>query len=784
MLYNHLKIALRHLRKGQLTTWINLSGLTLGLGSILLISLFIQQELTYDRFHQKLDRLYVYAESNEYTQSVARALPKLLEDYPEVETGTRWFTWYDGWLENGEKSSYAALQHVDSTFFDVFSFPLLYGQARYALTDPQSVVLSQEVAQELFGEGDPTGESVQFGEESYLVTGVLAPIPKQSSLQPEVLMSINKLFEEEDFAQMANWYNTLQETYILLKNPSQKIALEAKFPYFSERYYPTEAQGRPLHLLPFSEYYSLMTGNAVLLKALGLVMLFLLLVVGVNFVNLNLATSLKRQSELAVRKVVGAGQWSIFRQFQTETGLLSGIAVLFSLGTLPLWLPQLNEWWGMDLTFSWAEQGDFAFLVALVTVIFTTLAGTYPAWKLFRSANASVLYGNTTSAPRKRGLRKVLIVAQFAITLILVVASLGIARQINYMKTADLGFSDENVLLADLELEFDEGEKAWSRVKDILRQLEQRTDVDNYTLSYVFPGQYWQNFNNFLLEGSEQEVRLRQVNVASDYFSTYEIPVVNGRSFSTEIASDTLFKIVINEAAQQAFGISDNPIGQQLLSKGTTKKFEVIGVVADYHYQSLEGEVEPLIHYYNGAKEELADGYLAVRTTAGKSQEIMAFLSDAIGRIPARRTLEINYLDETFAEQYADAERSLSLLRFFALLVVVLACAGLFGLSAISIAARTKEVGIRKVLGASFGQITSLLSSRYLLLVGVSMLLALPLAWFLTDQWLQNFAYRIDLSFWIVLRGGLILLAITAMTVGWHSVRAALHNPVDSLRNN
>ncbi|MEL6656464.1 MAG: ABC transporter permease [Bacteroidota bacterium] len=778
----NLKLAWRHLRQNKLFTLINTAGLVIGLAGVLVIMLFLQQELTYDQLHGKLDRIFVLRESQEYTQSVTPALPKLLEDYPEVVAGTRLVTWYDTWLEYEGKSAHSVLSHVDGTFFEVFDFPLRYGDPAKALSDPHQIVLGAEESESLFGERNPVGESVLIDTTVYQVTGVLEPLPVQSSLQFNSLVSLETILAGAEFREVANWYNSFQETFVVLEDIAQKEPLEAKLPYFVDRYFDEASKDRELFLSPFAEYHAELSGNSPLLVGVGIVAFFLLLVVALNFINLTLAKAMGRVSEVSIRKVLGAARLSILRQFQLEALLLTIISLALGLFLIHFSLPFINQSLGSQLSLDEANSATF-FLIGVGMVLALTLsAGLYPAWQLFKKADLSGLKGKTTTA-KGNGFRSSLVVAQFAITLVLLVSSIAVARQIHFMKAADLGLASSNVLIGDLELDFKDPDQSWKRVVPILDQLEQNSAVEAYTLSYDFPGDYSENYNYFLKESATDGARLRQTNIGSDYFQTFDIPLLEGRGFSADRQTDTDGKVILNESARKVLGIPAGSADGALIKSKTDSRFEVVGIVEDYHYQSLEAPVEPVIHFFVGPKKELEDGYLSVRVQSGREAEVMAFLSDAVGQVPSRRQLSLEFLDEHFAGLYGTAESTLLLLRFFTVVVIILACAGLFALSAMHIQARTKEIGIRKVLGANLTQLLGLLSRRYFWMIGLGCLLAVPIAWWLVNTWLSNFAYRINLDMVLFLQGGGLLLLIALTTISWHLLKAAFTNPVDSLRD-
>jgi putative ABC transport system permease protein len=496
--------------------------------------------------------------------------------------------------------------------------------------------------------------------------------------------------------------------------------------------------------------------------------------------NLSIATSLKRLRETGMRKVMGSSKTSIITQFFLEAFLLCFVAMALSVGILQLTLPFLNSALEMSLHLTSENFIKVGILFFLLSLVIAAVAGGYPAAYLSSYKTVNAIKGVIPNFRHKATLRSALVVVQFIVSVSLIIGVIVASRQIRYMKSANLKFKGENVLVVNMDAGFRDMKSASASLRTFIHGLRQDSRVASASISQNVPGSYWENYDVFIPEGGIEPVGLRQANVDDQYLQTYGIRIVEGRNFSSEIATDTLNKVMINQAALRALGW-ESAVGKTLKSNGTPQVFTVIGVFDDFHYRSLKGNVQPLIHFY-GRKIENAS-FLSIHLMPDKAGEIISMLEKKWSELDPWLDLNYFFIDEEFDKQYKDVERTLLLISFFTGMAIIISCSGIFALSAISAQQRTKEIGIRKVLGASITSIVTLLSRDFLKLVLIAMVLAAPLAWYGMNEWLTDFAYPVALDWWIFVLAGSIALVIAFATTGVQSVKAALTNPVDSLHS-
>ncbi len=791
MLQNHLKIALRNLWKNRLFTGINLLGMSIGMACVVVLVLFAEKGLTFDAFHEKSDHLfYIQTESGgkTHTNTVYPILGQLLNDYPEIETGTHVQSWYWPWMHHATKDVQPRSLFVDSTFFDVFSFPLKYGNPATALRDRNSLVIGEKTALHLFGEGNPVGKTITLDDTLPMkVSGVLAELPANSSQQFEALLPITILEQQASFKESADWYNTFANVFVVLKKGANKAALEAKLPTLVKTHFSPDSQKQTLHLSAFTHYIHDQnpTFKNLIYGAVGIAV-FLLLIISINLINLNMAAALPRVKEVAVRQVVGASRGIVLRQFWTESGLVMLLSlVLASVFAVYYLIPSFNELrkQNMQLHISWTQDYPTVLTIVGITMLVTFIAGTYPARYLMSLNTTEAVKGKLSADPLQGRLRQnSLIVLQFVLAVVLIVGTIGLRQQVSFMKSADLGFDRKNVLVFQTDLAYKNETTAVSEGRVILDQLRQNPNVVSFTTSEVVPMRYWQNFNSYYPEGNDvKKINLRHVSGGEKYFETLKVPMIEGRGFRDNSADSANNAVVINEAAMKAFGWQ-TAVGKRIRQNNNDAVYTVIGVTKDFHYQSLKDEVEPLLHWYGG-KQQLSS-YLTVRLTdEAKGKELVSQLEARFKKIPARRGLDHFYLDEEVNKVYESISNILQMTGFVTLIAILTACAGIFGLISLVAKQRTKEIGIRKTLGASVANITALLSADFMKLVIIALFIALPISYWLGTKLLQSFAYRVEVQWWHLGLASFFALAIALISVVFQAIRAALANPVKSLRS-
>lgn len=792
MLRNYLKIAVRNLWRNRLFTSINVVGLSVGLACVVVLILFAQKCLTWDSAHTKLGRIY-YVRTQDggepYNQTVYPLLDQMLRDYPEIEAGTHNQSWNYPWIEYKGKSVQDVTSFVDSTFFQVFTFPLKYGDPATALRNKRSVVLSEKVAQNLFGEINPVGRYVTVSDTlQYAVTGVLEKIPSNSSQQFEILMPTANLLDNPGFRENADWSNTFASTFILLKEGANPAQLEAKLPQLVKTHYKAHSKNSILRLVPFKNFiYTENPSFRGLIYGAITIALFLLFIISANLINLNTASALPRVKEVAVRQVVGATKRLVLGQFWTESGLVVmlslALSILFAITYL---IPNFNQLRSENMQLSVDLTTDYPTLLTVlgIALVVALIAGTYPALYLLSLKTTEAVKGKLSVSPTRGQLRQDgLIVLQFTLVIVLILGTIGMREQLKYMKEAKLGYDKENVLVFKTDLAFRNETAALSQGKGILNQLRENPNVVSFTSTYYTPVAYQENYNQYYPDGHEnQQVHVRHMGGAVNYTETLKIPMLEGRNFSDVTSADSVnHAVIINESAMRAFGWK-TAVGKKIRQLNNTDVYTIVGVTKDYHYRDLTDRIEPVLQAYSG--RESLSGYLMVRVAdLAKAPALIAELEREFKKIPARRSLTYTYLADDITRAYRSFDNIWQMVSFVTAVSILIACAGIFGLISLVARQRTKEIGVRKVLGASVASITVLLSKDFLKLVMIAILIAAPIGWWLGNQMLNNFAYHTRIQWWYIGMAGLLAVGIALLTVGYQSIKAALVNPVQSLRS-
>ncbi|KQS33494.1 ABC transporter permease [Dyadobacter sp. Leaf189] len=792
MLRNYFKIAFRTLWKNRLFTGINLLGLSLGLASVGVLILFVQRGITFDTFHENTDQIYlVQTETRDgrYNQTVHPILGQLVKTYPEIEDGTHFQGWYDLWIGYKGKDAQGDTKFVDPGFLSIFTFKLKYGNPQTALKDRQSIVISQQISESLFGNKNPVGETVSVNDTlNFKVTGVLEKIPENSSLQFDVLAPIAFLEADKSFANNADWYNTFSNVYLKLRKDADVAKFQKQMPAFAKAHFGTADADRGVHIAPLKEYihtenpgFKWMIYGAILIAG------FILLIISINLLNLNTSIAFTRAKEVAVRKVTGSTLKQILFQFWTESGIVLIASLLLSIVFAVTYLvPEFNEFrqGRMQLVLSW--ERDYVTLVVLAGVIslIAVIAGTYPALYLNKLDLRDTIKGKLSNKAGGRGwTRSTLIVVQFVIAFALAIGAITVRKQVSFMRQAKPGYEHSNVVVVSTDLQFKNEKAARSQFKSILDGLNQDSRVQSFVTSSVVPTKYWGNYNMYLPEKeTSKEVRFRHLGSGARYAETYGIQIVEGREFSDEIDKDGKNNpVIINESAMKALGWK-TAVGKRLRQKNNTEVYTVVGVMKDFHYQELKDKIEPLLHWYGGPAG--INNYLSIRLhDIGQAKKVLSAVEAKMKQIPARKPFSAFYASDALSSQYNHMDGIWKMVNFVSLLSIIIAFAGVFGLITLAANQRTKEVGIRKVLGSGVWEIVYLLSKDFLLLVVIAVIIGSPLAYLFEKNYLQTFEYHISIDWYIYGLVGLFALLLTMLTVGFQSINAALTNPVKSLRS-
>jgi putative ABC transport system permease protein len=797
MLQHHLRLAIRNLWKTKGHSAILIAGLALGLVTCLFIALWVNDERSYDRFHTHAERIFRITEkistdgTGEYCASAPIPLgPTVLQELPGiVENQTRLMQLRapSYLLENGAERRFneSRLYFADPGVFNMFSFRLLRGDANTALQAPNTVVLTESAAQKYFGAADPLGKTLRFeGTRDLVVSAVAADVPGNSHLHFDVLVSFSTLDQVLEERLRRNFYWNPAWTYVLLKESATQAQLEAALPGIVQKYFPPFI--RPVTTLPVQALTNIHlysnglvgelepNGSDVYIRIFSAVAAFVLLIAVINFINLSTAQSLRRLKEIGLRKTLGAGRRILLLQMLSEAVLVGLTAGGAAFLTAHLALPFFNQL--TDKTFTQVDLWSNGVWFALAAFGTGLLAGFYPAFYLSGFRPALAVKGVMDAPALKSRTQQGLVIAQFAISIVLLIGMLVSNRQFNYLREARLGYDRDGVLilpvsrcaLAELR-----------RFDDFKRQLLQNSNIKNVT-ALEEPLGVRSNTGTYRPEGLEQDKQFSRLFVRPGFLETFDIQLAAGRSFSEHPTADST-NVIVNEALVRhlGWGSAENALQKRLGGN------RIVGVAKDFHFASLHSKIEPLVLHVprNDQQNGFFVQFMAVKIAGSQFQESLDFLKRSWEQQVPDRAFEYSFLDDDHARLYRSEARLGRIALVFNILSLFIACMGLVGLAAYLLAQRTKEIGIRKTLGASVAGITGLLAKDFLKLVFIAILIASPAAWYLMRQWLAGFAYRIDLQSWMFVAAGAAALLIAFLTVGFQSVRAALANPVKSLRS-
>ncbi len=801
MLKNYLKIAWRNLKRNKIYSFINIFGLAFGMTCCIVIMLFVQDELSYDRYHENADRIYRITshwerEGREFHYATTRGNmgPDLLQEVPEMVNTVRvvihrWFV-----VEFDGKRLTTNPIFADPSILEVFTFPLIQGVKEEALADPNNVVISEDLAEKFFGDQDPMGKILTLyslkTHYDFQVTGIMKNVPKNSHFHFDFLLPIEHLRVRAQ--NKKNWLRTCN-TYLLLDKHADLGIVKEKIQQYTEKLYAgrqTPAQRRydlqPLTSIHLHSNLSLeLEQNSNLSSSyfLSAVAFVILLIACINFMNLSTARSSLRYREVGMRKVVGASRLQLFHQFLGESVLLAFIALIIGLVLAAALLPFFNSLVFKHLSLNFGDNLSLIAGLFLLVLFVGFLAGAYPAVFLSSFRPVNVLKGEfKKSNVVGIFMRKGLVVFQFALSLVFIIGTLVIFRQLNYVKDKDLGFDKENII----QIAIFKDSQLCERSELIKRELGQHPNVLNVIVSSGSPGFYNGWPIRCIPEGfSEDEpMELNLIEVGEDFFDFFKIEFTMGRDFSKEITSDKDSAVVLNETAVKSLGW-EIPVGKQIKSSrfmGRDRKpvpATVIGVVKDFHNGSLHEEIKPTIYRYQPDRPT----EILLRIQPDNVQETLAFLEEKWRELPTHLIFIYHFTDTTLERQiYQKDQRVGKIFTFSAILAIVLACLGLFGLASFTAERRIKEIGLRKVLGASVSSIVFLLGKDFSLLVLIANIVAWPIGYYVMHRWLQDFAYRIDIGWWIFILSAVAVFVITLLTISYQSLKAANTNPVDTLR--
>jgi putative ABC transport system permease protein len=791
MIKNYLRVAFRNLWRHKGFALLNVLGLTIGMSACFLVLLYVKFELSYDNFHSKGDRIYrIVTDINNPSETLhfsnaAPAMPVAAKrDFPEIEKQVR-FGPGNILVRRGDlKIQETSMAFTDSTFFEVFDFPLLKGDPVRALREPWNVVLSESAAKKYFGSEDPMGKQLTLTGDNNLgtVTGIMKDMPENTELKADMLISLYQ--GQADTNRDQNWGGFGLFSYFLLKPNTNAPALEKKFPAFLEnhigKFMKDNNQTYTYLLEPLKDVYLKSTrggtasGSMTNVRVFAIIGVFILLIAGINFVNLTTARSTERAREVGIRKVVGAERGQLTGQFLGESVILCMIAFVLSVGVCAALLPSFNFLAGKTVSTGIFHHPGYILTLLGAGIGIGLLAGIYPALVLSAFQPIVVLRGRFSSGTRGLLLRKGLVISQFTISIGLIAATLLVGSQLNYMRSQELGFNKDQELVLDTH-----GDPHWSALKEAVKGLP---GVASVAMSSSTPGTGAMNAYT-IIQNQKGEMQVCSPDlyfVDYDFIPQYQMKVIAGRAFSRAFGADTTQTLILNEAGVRMLGYHrpQDALGRDFSQWG--RKGKIIGVVKDFHYESLQVVIRPL-----SLRIEPDDcGEMSIKVSTTNLKGTIAGIEKAWHTIIPTRPFSYSFVDEMFDQQYRAEDRFGRLFLYFSVLAIFISCLGLLGLAWYSTVLRTKEVGVRKVLGASVGGIVGLLSKDFLWLVGMAFLVATPVSFYLMKGWLDGFYYRIDIwsAWWIFILAGVGALAIAMFTISFQAIKAALANPVNSLR--
>ena len=797
MIRNYFKIAWRNLWKNKTFTALNLSALTISLAACLIIFFWVSYELSYDKSGANANRVFRIALKleiekqpvKEFAVTAPPLMPALVKDFPEIESAVR-ITRDNPLIGYAQQDFFTdKFYYADTTFFKVFGYPLIKGDPNSILSDINSAVITESIAKKLFGNKEPVGQVITMNDTTLLrVSGVARDLPLNNHFSFDIIAPMKLLERQLGPGGMSGWWYNNYYTYVLLKDPKYAAALDNKIAGIIDKYNGKQNKElglkgthylqplRSIHL--HSDLRSELTpnGNVQTLRILGFIAFFLLLVACINYVNLTTATSFKRSKEIGIKKVTGATVLQLMMQLLTEAIVVSFISITLAVVVAISLLPLFNKLTGTQVSIGAQINIQFALGLVVFSILLGIAAGFFPSFYLSRIKPLVTIRKSFLKPASSFSLRKVLVVFQFSITVTLIIATIIAFQQLGYMQTRDLGFSKDQVLKIPLR------NQAESISKETLKSnFKSISGISGTASSSSVPGGRLANIT-VLPEGVPRgrTQTMATLIVDYDFIDLYKLNMSAGRGFSKEYGSDSS-AFILNEAAVKELGWGDpqNAIGKGF-NWGGGKEGKIIGVVKDFHFNSLQQKVQPTVmhllpnwDWYNS---------LSVRIPTEDVKTAIRSLETAWNKVLPGHPFEYSFVDEDYNKQYKTEKQLSSLSATFSILIIFISCLGLLGLTIVAVSQRTKEIGVRKVLGASVSGIAALLSKDFVKLVLISIVIASPLAWWLMNEWLTDFAYRINIQWWVFVVAGVIAVLIALLTVSSQAIKAAISNPVKSLR--
>lgn len=806
MFANYLKSAIRGISKNRFHSILNLLGLAIGIAAFIFIFLYVQNEVSFDKYHEKANRIYriesdftIAGKHDRFAIVPIPMGPALKLEFPEIEAFCRFSDVGNTLIKYGEHEFYEDKFYMaDSTVFDIFSHTMLKGDPQSCLVEPFSIIVTEKIAKKYFGEDDPMGKVLETGNQrSYKVTGVIEDLPSNSHLQFDALLSISTIAAmrgADTFNSMEpdRFWNIGVYTYLLLNENVTMQQVHEKFGSLYNKYMQSigdalnasfDLLSTPLIKTHFEGNYSsdLPKGSMTYVYILSAIAVFILLIASINYMNMATARSEKRAREVGIRKVAGAHRMQLILQFLSESVLMAFAGLIVALALVNILISDFAMITEKSITFGVFTNPMLFLVIFGITLLIGLLSGTYPAFYLSSVKPVTVIKGSSFEGGRKGSLlRKILVIFQFAIAISLIIGTLVVSDQLRFLQKKDLGFIKDNIVVLELQ-----DSTFRSKAEMFKAELLTNPNIEAVTNSTGVPGRIgWVQVVRIEKDTSmiEDVIIINQVD--HNFIDAYGIKLAMGRDFDKEMGTDFEEAVIVNQAAVDAYGWGDNPVGKKIhwgadVDRSGGRMLKVIGVAKDFHFNSLHNKVEPSMMFLGSFNKF----FLSVRVKPEGIENTLSFIEEKWHNFEARRPFDYQMLDAIQGESYRAEIRLGQLLTIATFLTIFIALLGLIGLSSFIAEQKTREIGIRKVLGATFTQILGRLYSEFFVLIVIAFIIAIPLALWQLDSWLNdNFVYHNGISVWTVLISGLLSIAISVLALSFHTIRASLANPVDAIK--
>lgn len=793
MFKNYLIISLRNLKKTKGYSLINIAGLTIGIVSFLLILIYSGYEITYDDHHKNIDQ--IFAVTNKFPQGnsivefavlPAPLSPKIKEEYVEIEKASRYYQSKVLLLKNGDKGFYEDnIYFADNDFLEIFDFPLKSGNSGSPLKEKYSVILSEYTARKYFGDNDPAGKNIVLDNKFNLtVTGVLEELPSNSFFHFDMLVPFSLLVEIQGEDWLTDWHNNKYNTFVKLNKGVSSKVFERKIRNFISNHSDKRSGSgskssiglepfKNIHFSDITGYYTERRTSKIYIFIFLSIGFLILLISCVNYINIMTAKSVNRSGEIGLRKVVGATKFSLFKQFIGESVLYNYIALIFALLIIAIILPSFSNLTEQDLKFTGLLNSDMIIILLIIPPVVGFLAGCYPALIISSLQPVTAIKSKLKFNLKGSGFKQGLIIFQLSVTVFLIICTLTINRQLSFIKSKNLGFNKDQVIILPIQ-----GEELKLRMDTFKNELLGNPEIKSVSFSDQLPSNI--NKTRFLTwEGSSagKDLSVSFNRIDHDFIDTYDLNIIEGRNFQKDFPSDYNHAVIVNKTLINSIGWHSS-VGKTLSSTQGEDKYRIIGVIEDFHFRSLRNEIKPLMFLLNKTYIK----YISIKISTSNFNSAVKTIGSVWKKINSDYPFNFLFFDEQFEKMYRFESKTGQIFRYFSFLAIIISCLGLFGLISFTAEQRSREIGLRKVLGASVNSIVILLSSNFLKLIVISNIIAIPVSFYIIRKWLNEFAYRTSVGFDVFVLAVILSFAVSIMTIFFRAVKAAYANPIDVIK--